>query len=152
MTISRSTSSSLTPAIREAWAGPALAACLILAILAPATVRVAPASAQTGPPLKERFAGADKNRDGKIDREEFHQAAVESFYFRDKSRKGYLVIVELKEASPEAYKAANRKGDGRLTLQEYVNALFIDFDKADTDKDGSLTFEEIEVYSRTTGR
>ena len=33
-----------------------------------------------------------------------------------------------------------------------VNALFIDFDKADTDKDGSLTFEEIEVYSRTTGR
>ena len=42
--------------------------------------------------------------------------------------------------------------DGRLTLQEYVNALFIDFDKADTDKDGSLTFEEIEVYSRTTGR
>lgn len=73
-------------------------------------------------------------------------------HFRDKSRKGYLVIVELKEASPEAYKAANRKGDGRLTLQEYVNALFIDFDKADTDKDGSLTFEEIEVYSRTTGR
>jgi hypothetical protein len=57
-----------------------------------------------------------------------------------------------KEASPEAFKAANRKGDGRLTLQEYVNALFIDFDKADTGKDGSLTFEEIEVYSRTTGR
>ena len=61
-------------------------------------------------------------------------------------------LEELKDVSPEAFKAANRKGDGRLTLQEYVNALFIDFDKADTDKDGSLTFEEIEVYSRTTGR
>jgi hypothetical protein len=73
-------------------------------------------------------------------------------YFRDKGRKGYLVIEQLTEASPEAFKAANRKSDSRLTLQEYVNALFIDFDKADTDKGGSLTFEEIEVYSRTTGR
>jgi Ca2+-binding EF-hand superfamily protein len=152
MAISQSTSSSRTSAICAMWASPTLAACLMLAILAPAMLRVAPASAQTGPPLKERFAGADKNGDGKIDREEFHQAAVESFYFRDKGRKGYLLIEELKEASPEAFKAANRKNDGRLTLQEYVNALFIDFDKADTDKDGSLTFEEIEVYSRTTGR
>lgn len=134
------------------WAGPALAGCLILAILAPAMLYPAPASAQTGPPMKERFAGADKNSDGKIDREEFHRAAVEGFYFRDNGKKGYLLIQELKEASPEAFKAANRKGDGRLTLDEYVNALFIDFDKADTNKDGSLTFEEIEVYSRTTGR
>lgn len=148
----RSTSSSRTSAIGAVWAGPALAACLTLAIFAPATLYQAPASAQTGPPLKERFVGADKSRDGKIDREEFHQAAVESFYFRDKGRKGYLLIEELKEASPEAFKAANRKGDGRLTLQEYVNALFVDFDKADTDKDGGLTFEEIEVYSRTTSR
>ena len=156
MATSRSTSSSRTrsrtSAIRIAWAGRALTACLILVIFAPVTLRPAPASAQTGPPVKERFVSADKNRDGKIDREEFHQAAVESFYFRDKDRKGYLVIDELKEASPEAFKAANRKGDGRLTLQEYVNALFIDFDKADTDKDGTLTFEEIEVYSRTPGR
>lgn len=148
----RFTSSSRPSAICAVWAGPALAACLILATVAPATLCPTPASAQTGPPLKERFVGADKNRDGKIDREEFHQAAVESFYFRDKGRKGYLVIAELKEASPEAFKAANRKGDGRLTLQEYVNALFIDFDKADADKDGHLTFEEIGVYSRTTGR
>jgi Ca2+-binding EF-hand superfamily protein len=129
-----------------------MAGYLILAILAPATLHPAPASAQTGPPLKERFGGADKNGDGKIDREEFHRAAVEGFYFRDKGRKGYLLIEELKEASPEAFKAANRKGDGRLGLEEYINALFIDFDKADTNKDGGLTFEEIEVYSRTTGR
>ena len=152
MTTSRSTSLSRTSTICAVWAVRAVAACLILAILAPETLRPTPASAQTGPPLKERFAGADKNHDGKIDREEFHQAAVESFYFRDKGRKGYLLVEELKEASPEAFKAANRKNDGRLTLQEYVNALFIDFDKADTDKDGSLTFEEIEVYSRTIGR
>ncbi len=152
MATSRSTSSGRTSAICVAWAGPALAACLILAVLAPAALRATPASAQAGPPLRERFAHADKNGDGKIDREEFHRAVVESFYFRDKARKGYLLVEELKEAGPEAFKAANRKGDGRLTLQEYVNALFIDFDKADTDKDGGLTFEEIEIYARTTRR
>jgi Ca2+-binding EF-hand superfamily protein len=102
-------------------------------------------------PLKERFANADKNRDAKIDREEFHQAVVENFYFRDKGKKGYLTVEELREASPEAFKAADRKSDGRLTLDEYVNALFIDFDKADQDKDGALTFEEIQVYSRSSG-
>jgi Ca2+-binding EF-hand superfamily protein len=148
----RSTSSSRASATCAGWAGPALVACLTLAIFAPAVLRPASASAQTGPPLKERFVGVDKNRDGKMDREEFHQAVVESFYFRDKDRNGYLVIAELSEASPDAFKAANRKGDGRLTLQEFVNALFIDYDRADTDKDGSLTFAEIEVYSRITGR
>ena len=152
MAASQSTSSSRRSAICAVWAGPALAACLMLAILAPATLGPAPASAQTGPPLKERFAGADKNRDGKIDPGGVPQAAVESFSLPRQGRKGYLVIAESQEASPEAFKAANRKRDGRLTLQEYVNALFIDFDKADRDKDGSLTFEEIEVYSRITGR
>ena len=92
---------------------------------------------------------ADKNRDGTIDRGEYHQAVVESFYFRDKGKKGYLLAEELREASPEAFRAADRKSDGRLTLDEYVNALFIDFDKADTDRDGALTFEEIRVYSRS---
>ena len=116
MTTSRPTSSSRTSAICAVWARPTLTACLILAVVTPAALRPTTASAQAGPPLKERFVGADKNGDGKIDREEFHRAAVESFYFRDKARKGYLVVEELKDASPEAFKAANRKGDGRLTL------------------------------------
>jgi len=113
-----------------------------------------PAAAQTAPPsdLASRFKHADKNHDGKIDREEYYQMVVDSFYFRDKERKGYLTIEDLREASPEAFKAANRKGDGRLTLEEYINALYIDFDKADTDRDGSLTLEEIQVYVRSSGR
>jgi hypothetical protein len=82
MATRQSTSSSRTSAICAVWASPTLAACLMLAILAPATLRVVPASAQTGPPLEERFAGADENGDGKIDREEFQQAAVESFFHR----------------------------------------------------------------------
>jgi len=109
------------------------------------------ALAQTSPPLdaKKWVTEHDKNGDGKIDREEFHQAVVEAFFFRDKDKNGYLMIGELKEASPEALKAVARKSDGRITLQEYVNALFKDFEAADTNHDGLLTVEEIEIYIRS---
>ena len=137
-------SSANRPALAALALRSAGTAALIALVLSP----MPPALAQSAPPLQERFTLADKNRDGKIDREEFHRMAVESFYFRDKGKKGYLVIAELPEASPEAFRAANRKSDGRLTLEEYVNALFVDFDRADTGQDGTLTFEEIRVYSR----
>jgi len=109
------------------------------------------ALAQTSPPpdVKKWVTEHDKNRDGKIDREEFHQAVVEAFFFRDKDKSGYLTIIELKEASPEALKAVTRKSDGRISLDEYVNALFKDFEAADTDHDGLLTVEEIEIYMKT---
>jgi EF hand domain-containing protein len=113
---------------------------------------LAGAQAASPPGPRQRFDAADKNHDGRLDREEFYQLAVESFYFRDKDKKGYLTVEQLRETSPEAFKAANRKGDGRLTLEEYVNALFLDFDRADTNKDGMLSFEEIEVYRRAIGK
>ena len=91
----------------------------------------------------------DRNGDGMIDREEFHQAVIEAFFFRDKDKSGYLTIVELEGASPEAVKAASRNGEGRLTLQEFVNAVFKDFEAADTNHDGLLTVEEIEIYIRS---
>ena len=91
----------------------------------------------------------DRNGDGKIDREEFHQAVVEAFFFRDKDKNGYLVITELSEAAPETLKSVAHKTDGRISLQEFVNALFKDFEAADTDHDGLLTAEEIEIYMRS---
>ena len=107
--------------------------------------------AQTGPSptMKEWFQRHDKNGDGKIDREEFHQAVVEAFFFRDKGKSGYLVITELSEATPETLKSVAHKTDGRISLQEFVNALFKDFEAADTDHDGLLTAEEIEIYMRS---
>ena len=93
--------------------------------------------AQTGTPtpdLRAAFKAADKNGDGRLDREEFRQAAIEGFYFRDKEHKSYLTADQLPEASAAAFKAANVKGDGRLSLQEEVNALMKDFDAADTNK------------------
>ena len=87
---------------------------------------VGDAAAQTAPPmtLKEWFQKKDRNGDGKIDHEEYHQAVVEIFFFRDKNKSGYLTIEELQGTTPEAIKAASMKGDNRLTLDEYVNALF----------------------------
>ena len=121
-----------------------LAIVTVLGLLLPDS----PATAQNRPPpdTKTWVKEHDRNGDGKIDREEFQQAAVEAFFFRDKRKSGYLTIEELQEAPPEAVKAANRKGDGKLTLQEYVNALFKDFEAADADRDGLLTVEEIDIY------
>src|SRR5262245_19630888 len=105
--------------------------------------------AQTGtvpPDLRAGFKAADKNGDGRLDREEFRQAAIEGFYFRDKGHRGYLTADQLPEASPAAFKAANVKGDGRLSLQEEVNARMKDFEAADVNTDGVLTFEEFEAY------
>ena len=51
------------------------------------------AAAQTGTvpsDLRAGFKAADKNGDGRLDREEFRQAAMERFYFRDEEHKGYL--------------------------------------------------------------
>ena len=111
--------------------------------------------AQTGtvpPDLRAAFKAADKNGDGRLDREEFRQAGIEGFYFRDKEHKGYLTADQLPEASPAAFKAANVKGDGRLTLQEEVNATLKDFEAADVDKDGTLTYEEFEAYVKRSSR
>ena len=111
-----------------------------------------PATAQTAasPDVRAWVNKQDRNGDGKLNREEFHQAVVDSFFLRDKDKDGFLAIIELTEASPEALKAVKRKDDTRISLQEYVNALFKDFEVADTDSDGLLTVEEIEIYRRQT--
>jgi len=113
------------------------------------------AHAQTTPPanLKERFNQADKNHDGKLDREEYYQLVVEIFYLRDKNKDGYLMVEELQGVvSPEVFKAINSKADGKITLQDWTNALFIDFDRMDTNKDGAVTYEEVEAYIRSSGK
>lgn len=97
---------------------------------------------------RERFRTADKNGDGKIDREEFHQRTIEVYYFLDVTRRGYLTIEQLQGVVIETFRVADRSGDGRISLEEFLAARHRDFDAADTNKDGVLTIEEVEVYSR----
>ena len=110
-----------------------------------------PGLAQTAPPqdLRQQFREADRNSDGKIDREEFHLRITEIFYMRDRNRNGYLVREELADVSQERFRAADTNGDGRLSLQEFLSARHRDFDAADTNGDGVLVIEEIEAYLKT---
>lgn len=122
-----------------------LAASLLLAALAHPVAGQVPAR----PDLRERFQQADRNRDGMLDREEFHLAVVEAFYARDRQRKGHLLREEMENVSAEVFRTADKDGDGKLSLQEVLNARFIDFERADVNRNGVLTFEEVDVYTRS---
>jgi Ca2+-binding EF-hand superfamily protein len=108
------------------------------------------AFAQAPPPpdTKTWVRDHDKNGDGKIDREEFHQAVLGAFFLRDTNKDGFLTVEELVVITPEARSLLQSKPGGRMTLLEFLNALHKDFTAADTDDDGLLTAEEIEIYMR----
>jgi Ca2+-binding EF-hand superfamily protein len=94
----------------------------------------------------EVMATSDKNKDGRIDREEYHQRMTEVFFFIDADKDGNLTMTEIEAAGkvdPERFMAVDRNGDQTLSLQEYLNALNNDFDAADSDKDGTLDMEEL---------
>ena len=128
--------------MRRTWAGvTAMLGVLALAGGVPA---------QTPPPpdAKTWVREHDKNGDGKIDREEFHQAVIEAFFLRDVNKDGYLSIEELVVITPQAQDLLRNKPDGKMTLAEFLNALHKDFTAADANDDGLLTAEEIEIYMR----
>jgi hypothetical protein len=89
-------------------------ACVLRALVVDGAAQMAPIPTARG--LVQQY---DRNRHGKLDREEFQQAVVEAFFFRDKDPDGHLTVIELDSAAPEAVKAAGGKGDSRLTLREY---------------------------------
>ena len=110
---------------------------------------LAQTAVQAQPNWKARFATYDRNKDGRIDREEFQQWMTDVFYLRDKDHKGYLVLEDVRGVmAPETLKAINRKGDGKLSLEEFLNATFQDFAAIDVNHEGSITIEEIDVYIR----
>lgn len=94
----------------------------------------------------EVMATSDKNKDGRIDREEYHQRMTEVFFFIDADKDGNLTMTEIEAAGkvdPERFMAVDRNGDQTLSLREYLNGLNNDFDAADSDKDGTLDMEEL---------
>ena len=91
------------------------------------------------------FAETDANRDGRVDREEFHHRVVEIFFHGDRDKDGYLTPAELQIAVvfPEDFADADRDSDGRIALYEFVQVRFATFDEVDADHDGVLSVEEV---------
>jgi len=98
---------------------------------------------------EEVMATADKNHDGRIDREEYDQRMTEVFFFADTDKDGKLSWEELQavvvDAEPQRFKAADTDGDGKLALYEYLYVLHADFTAADKNHDGVLDMEEVAV-------
>jgi len=90
------------------------------------------------------FKETDKNGDGAIDLEEFHQRIVEVFYFTDSDKDGFLSVEEFSRLPyPEGFKDADRNGDGRISLHEFVRIRFVQFEEADTNDDGEVSLDEV---------
>jgi Ca2+-binding EF-hand superfamily protein len=131
--------------MRHGWSAP-LGLTTLLALLSLASGALAQAPP---PPDAQTWVRAhDRNGDGKLDREEFHQAVIEAFFLRDTNKDGYLSIEEFAVITPEAASLLRSKPEPRLTLPEFLNALHKDFTAADTNDDGLLSVEEIETYMR----
>ena len=92
------------------------------------------------------FAEADKNHDGVVDHEEFHERIVEVFYSADVNRDGFLDAVELKRLTfPDDFTADDKDKDGRVSMREFLRVRFHDYDAADTNDDGVLSVDEVIV-------
>ena len=94
------------------------------------------------------MALVDKNKDYRIDREEFHQRMTEVFFFADVDKDGQLTFAEfaaVTKVGPEAFKRADRDGDSKLSLYEFMFAVHRDFDAADKNQDGVIDLQELQV-------
>ena len=91
------------------------------------------------------FAETDTNRDGQIDRAEFHARMVEIFFHGDRDKDGYMVWAELEAtvALPGDFRDADRDGDGRYSFHEFNRVRFDDYDVVDANEDGLLSLDEV---------
>jgi len=102
--------------------------------------------------LKQLFVEADKNRDGKVTRDEFVDfMIVQAFERADGNRDG---VIELDEfgGTKEVYRKLNHStGDGKVTLADALASPFarqhmaIPFDEADVNDSGAITWDEFEA-------
>ncbi len=119
-----------------------------LALLCALMVNIAWAAGAEQMDANATMALVDKNKDGRIDREEFHQRMTEVFFFADIDKDGQLTFAELAavtKVDPEVFKRADRDGDGKLSLYEFMYVIHRDFDAADKNQDGVIDLQELQV-------
>jgi Ca2+-binding EF-hand superfamily protein len=119
-----------------------------LALMYALIINIAPAAGADRLDANATMALTDKNKDGRIDREEFHQRMTEVFFFADVDKDGQLTFAELvavEKVDPEALKKADRDGNGKLSLYEFMYVIHRDFDAADKNQDGTIDLQELRV-------
>lgn len=119
-----------------------------LVLMCALMANIIPAAAAERLDANATMALSDKNKDGRIDREEFHQRMTEVFFFADVDKDGHLTFAELvavANADPDAFKRADRDGNQKLTLYEFLYVIHRDFDAADKNQDGVIDLQELRV-------
>jgi hypothetical protein len=89
-----------------------------LALMCALMVNITPVAGAERLDANATMALVDKNKDGRIDREEFHQRMTEVFFFADVDKDGQLTFAELvtvEKVDSEAFKRADRDGSGKLS-------------------------------------
>jgi Ca2+-binding EF-hand superfamily protein len=121
---------------------------IFLAFMCAWVASIPPAASGERMDASSTMALVDKNKDGRIDREEFHQRMTEVFFFADVDKDGQLTYAELtavEYVDPEVFKRADRDGNGKLSLYEFMYVVHRDFDAADKNADGVIDMEELRV-------
>ena len=105
------------------------------------------AGAQEAPDydVKKAFAETDKNHDGAIELDEFHERLVDIFFIGDLDKDGFLTEEEFVAVVvvKEDFATVDKNGDGKASKREFVKQRLTAFIKLDNDDDGSLSLTEV---------
>lgn len=100
--------------------------------------------------LDTTFQEMDRNKDGKLSREEFDREAVRVFKENDKNQDGALSKSEFSQikGAQSKFEDLDTNKDGKVDLQELREAAIIKFNELDRKRDNYLTEEDIKCSPR----
>jgi len=105
---------------------------------------------------EDPFSGADANRDGRIDRQEFDQAVEKKFRSYDLNGDGVLDMEEIRDVRKrhgewdiaQEFEAMDTNGDGKVDLDEFKASAAKRFMEYDRNGDGLLDRPEVDYRGR----
>ena len=102
---------------------------------------------------KAAHAEADRNGDGYVDVEEFHQRITEVYFHGDKDKDGAMAYTEMDEmvVFREDWSTVDSNANGQVSLHEFVRDRMLDFEEIDADDDGLLSADEVETAYKEQG-